>query len=702
MTVIRPNSITGITSITAQANEINVFRHNGVLAGLQLNGVNHHTSAGVSTFHTVNVLGNLDVAGVLTYQDVTNVDSLGIGTFRTGINVSGGQLDVGSNIKLGNAGVVTATSFVGNGTNASFLNLTKSSTTAYNTAATTNDSTANLINSGAAGHATLQFQSVSGGSANTGQATISVFNESSGSKNTALTFGTRQNSDATVRERLRIESNGNVKVSTGTQYKGFNVSNGSSLVAELVGLDSDNDNGALALWDGGVKKTFVTATGYSYFNGGNIGINSTSPSTPLEIHTNASAAWKFRINTSVSDGAGFYQRANGDFECVLRDASNNNNFISGNGGGLEFSTSGTEKLRIKSNGYVGVNETDPQYPLHVAGATTNSAPTGTGILMGLQHSHAVIHLNAADDMGCLIDFTTPGVDRKGGILYYHSNNSVVVNRDAMSFHTASTEKLRINSDGDLMVGTTGSSGAKIQIGNHTFAGTNFAYNNDRVGFQNNGHLTCISNCSTYNDATHPGYGFVLVQGASTSSYNVWGLCPDGPAKGNSLNLHYGAQSANIHQPSNKKFQFTGEGYALTPNMPYCMLGRGSSFSIASVTGTKIIFDTKTVDRGGNYNTSNGRFTAPVAGDYLLMLIVEYNPSAGVNQFHTGIWKNGSHSFGSGFDSWNNHGDGIKGSSMVLTANLALNDYIEFATYHGSGGTQQLTGGRCKATIRFLG
>ena len=115
MTVIRPNSISGVTSITALANEINVFRHNGVLAGLQLNGVNHHTSAGISTFHTVNVLGNLDVAGVLTYQDVTNVDSLGIGTFRTGINVSGGQLDVGSNIKLGNAGVITATSFVGSG-----------------------------------------------------------------------------------------------------------------------------------------------------------------------------------------------------------------------------------------------------------------------------------------------------------------------------------------------------------------------------------------------------------------------------------------------------------------------------------------------------------------------------------------------------------------------------------------------------------
>ena len=117
MTVIRPNSISGVTSITALANEINVFKHDGVLAGLQLNGVNHHTSSGVSTFHTLNVLGNVSVGGTLTYQDVTNVDSLGIGTFRTGINVSGGQLDVGNNIKIGNAGVITATSFVGSGAN---------------------------------------------------------------------------------------------------------------------------------------------------------------------------------------------------------------------------------------------------------------------------------------------------------------------------------------------------------------------------------------------------------------------------------------------------------------------------------------------------------------------------------------------------------------------------------------------------------
>ena len=48
----------------------------------------------------------------------------------------------------------------------------------------------------------------------------------------------------------------------------------------------------------------------------------------------------------MSDGAGFYQRSNGEFEMVLRDASNNNNYIAGTGGDLQFVTSGTEKFAL--------------------------------------------------------------------------------------------------------------------------------------------------------------------------------------------------------------------------------------------------------------------------------------------------------------------------------------------------------------------
>ena len=70
---------------------------------------------------SVSLSGNVSVGGTLTYQDVTNVDALGIGTFRTGIKVLAGQVDVGSNIKLGNAGIITATSFSGSGANLTSL-----------------------------------------------------------------------------------------------------------------------------------------------------------------------------------------------------------------------------------------------------------------------------------------------------------------------------------------------------------------------------------------------------------------------------------------------------------------------------------------------------------------------------------------------------------------------------------------------------
>ena len=72
--------------------------------------------AGVATF-----TGNVSIAGTLTYEDVTNVDSIGLVTARTGLVSPNADIDdfitVGSNIQLGNSGVVTATSFSGSGAN---------------------------------------------------------------------------------------------------------------------------------------------------------------------------------------------------------------------------------------------------------------------------------------------------------------------------------------------------------------------------------------------------------------------------------------------------------------------------------------------------------------------------------------------------------------------------------------------------------
>ena len=65
------------------------------------------------TMGTANFTGNVTIGGTLTYEDVTNIDSVGIVTGAAGDFDD--FVDVGSNIKLGNAGVITATSFVGDG-----------------------------------------------------------------------------------------------------------------------------------------------------------------------------------------------------------------------------------------------------------------------------------------------------------------------------------------------------------------------------------------------------------------------------------------------------------------------------------------------------------------------------------------------------------------------------------------------------------
>ena len=96
---------------------------NGDFVELDVDGhtnLDNVSVAGVSSFSnaisgtTANFSGNVTVGGVLTYEDVKNVDSIGIITARSGVDVDD-FLDVGSNIKLGNAGVITATTFKGDG-----------------------------------------------------------------------------------------------------------------------------------------------------------------------------------------------------------------------------------------------------------------------------------------------------------------------------------------------------------------------------------------------------------------------------------------------------------------------------------------------------------------------------------------------------------------------------------------------------------
>ena len=68
-------------------------------SGKTLSGAGGLNITGVSTF-----TGNLTVGGQLTYEDVTNVDALGIITARSGINVTGGNTTIKGAVETVNAG----------------------------------------------------------------------------------------------------------------------------------------------------------------------------------------------------------------------------------------------------------------------------------------------------------------------------------------------------------------------------------------------------------------------------------------------------------------------------------------------------------------------------------------------------------------------------------------------------------------------
>ena len=107
--------LTGVAStdniVTGTAATFNTYPVD-INAGMTVAGVSSFSGALNGT--TANFSGNVNVGGLLTYEDVKNVDSIGIITARSGVDVDD-FLDVGSNIKLGNAGVITATTFKGDG-----------------------------------------------------------------------------------------------------------------------------------------------------------------------------------------------------------------------------------------------------------------------------------------------------------------------------------------------------------------------------------------------------------------------------------------------------------------------------------------------------------------------------------------------------------------------------------------------------------
>lgn len=119
----------------------------------------------------------------------------------------------------------------------------------------------------------------------------------------------------------------------------------------------------------------------------------------------------------------------------------------------------------------------------------------------------------------------------------------------------------------------------------------------------------------------------------------------------------------------------------------------ANLTLPSTTWTTIVYDNCSINRGSHYNTSNGRFTAPVAGFYFFEAIGE----GGGGSFHTIIAVNGGvGSVGDAAQNWTT--SNVSKQSFVL--NLNAGDYVYVQHYIDSGKT--MTSNRCHFHGFFLG
>jgi len=158
--------------------------------------------------------------------------------------------------------------------------------------------------------------------------------------------------------------------------------------------------------------------------------------------------------------------------------------------------------------------------------------------------------------------------------------------------------------------------------------------------------------------------------------------------------HYTAFRTN----NTERARLDTTGRFAVPQQSHAIVEKTSTTSVGSSAVVFVVFDEERVDTGDVYNTSDGKFTAPIAGRYLLSAELQANGQ--YNQLHVGFYLNGGGSIGS-LDPWVNFGDSSRAGTRTLAINLAAGDFLQVAAHFGSN-SATLEANRQRASFYLLG
>ena len=462
---------------------------------------------------------------------------------------------------------------------------------------------------------------------------------------------------STSTERLRITSGGDVLIAdtTNTIYDdtsggGMNLKANGQLVLKKQAVNTAdpilwlNDTGQttnkfiLFAQDGNEKASIGLAgndlrfarDGYNETlrieSGGDVSIGGMDANTFNGYRT-------FTIGGSgASDGAGIdLERSDGNiYGRFFADANGVQIQSPQSGDYIRFETAGAnERLRITDDGTFGVNLTTPKTTkgIHISKGTGNGG-IGNSYSLGNEYLHfGYSEHNTSGDMGLFtmgFGYVAGGTPATNSPAYFgyretstsgYTNGALVFATRNVTTNTAPTERLRIRSNGQLVVNHTQSSTPL----NNTFLSIYDANSDssalDASGVSKNYAMISLHNYGTGNNGDTTGIGFGAGSGFNYTKGSIAFQRQGSYGTGDLVFLTNNDQDTTMVNDTDEKMRISRQGYVTKPQTPAFFATHTSTSS--SHTGT-LPYNTSGAgyyNNGGHLNVSTGKFTAPCDGIY---------------------------------------------------------------------------------------
>ena len=232
---------------------------------------------------------------------------------------------------------------------------------------------------------------------------------------------------------------------------------------------------------------------------------------------------------------------------------------------------------------------------------------------------------------------------------------------------------------------------------YSVSGTTLTFTGTTLSGTNNVYV--LHHNAVASTANHPAsQDLTAVNGTFTSNVTIGSgsaadrkILFDGNAQDYHIGLDDSADTLNIGKGSalgtTTAMTFDANGLILKPLQCMFDVSATASQSISHSTITKITFDTENADINSDFDLSNNKFIAPVAGKYLFDVLLTFSTmgeGAGIGL----LWYKGGSVYRVGYhQSLDDNITTTLNSTVIF--NLAASDEIEVYAFQGSGGTETI-------------